>query len=289
MPEFYPYENRYNKTPDDFPEYRMIIRDFGNGEAEVLAHAVQKPRNEWDWARSNDPKKGEPLPAEFRPNIKLDVKQDETSLERSCRRARQAVRHRIKAQGLDHMLTCTTRENIESVEEFGRIWARFVRLIKAKSGGKDWPYCAVVEKQERGACHIHAAVKGRQDVNKLRGLWWQALGVKVKWRRGVPEVLGSESPGNIDVRSSARAKKWRSRNLASYLSKYITKAMQQVAAGKKRYWAPKGIVIPHEAYYVRARSLLEIKLLVADCYEELTGFWQSPWSSEDWTCILCSS
>jgi len=212
------------------------------------------------------------------------------NMERSIRRAKQAVRWRVKGQSLDHLLTLTVRDNLTDVDALKKIWKRFVESIKDRSPGKEWPYVAAVEAQERGALHIHVAVKGRQDVNKLRGLWWRALGARVKWSRGVPCCLSEQTPGNIDIRGPKKsASKWRGRSLASYLAKYIGKELHQGGKGSRRYWATTGFVVPRQEVFLEAVTFIEAMVETALLMESVSGVFGSPWKSPDWCCIWVST
>lgn len=284
-----PYWER--KAP---PVYRAVIRDFGNGQAEVLTHLVTTaptleqlrdrdaaaagiPCVPWRKSGHSDP---EPLSDTDR----------EKNHARACRRAKQSVRWRIKGQSLDHMLTLTIRENLTDRSALKAAWSRFLRLFQERNGGNDWPYVATVETQERGALHLHVAVKGRQDVHKIRGLWWRALGARVSWSKGVPTCEGSETPGNIDMRGPRnRGSKWRARTLASYLAKYIGKEVDAVGKSERKYWAPTGWVCPKRVVYLKADTLLDALIETADYFEAAAGFWGSPWRSPDWSCLWVST
>jgi len=272
------------------PSYRSIVRDFGNGEAEICTHLITQTPSPSQLLDRDMAAAG--LPILYRRAAADDVKPSswsgESNLERSIRRARQSIRWRVKGQGLDHMLTLTIRENFEDINELKPIWAKFVRSVKLALG-VDWLYVACIEVQERGSLHVHAAVRGRQNVNLLRGLWWSALGQKVKWVRGVPQS-DCQSLGNIDVKAPRnKASKWRSRSLAGYLTKYISKALGGLAAGSKRYWATKGFQAPKQVVFLAAQSLREALVETATMFEDITGVFGSPWTSPDWSCLWVST
>jgi len=284
------------------PVYRAIVRDFGNGQCEVLTHTIQHRPSEAQLINSDLLARGGPMCAEWRAMLDRQAEarglvarpaaaegETEKSAERSVRRAKQVVRWRIKGQGLNHMLTLTYRENMTDRKQLKRDWARFLRLVKEKSGGAEWPYVAAVETQERGALHLHVAVRGRQDVHKLRGLWYLALGAKVKWSKGVPSCIGMETPGNIDVKGPRRGVKWNPRKLAGYLSKYIGKEMALIGKNERRYWAPTGWECPKSVVFLRSQDLLGALIETADLFESITGCWGSPWRSPDWACLWVST
>lgn len=158
----------------------------------------------------------------------------EKSQSNSVQRARKNLRLKVKAIRGDHMLTLTYRENVTDRERVAKDFKEFVRRVnKLKSKGlRKLDYVAVLEPQERGAWHIHAAVHGWQVVQVLRAIWYEIVG---------------KGNGNVDVQGpkSKGAQKARGvHQIADYLSKYIGKDFDDAVLNKKRYWASKGIVIP---------------------------------------------
>lgn len=146
---------------------------------------------------------------------------------RSSTRARATVRRLIQAGLLDHMLTLTYRENRTDARECHADLTRFLRLLRCALPD-DFQYVAVFERQKRGAGHWHLAVHGWQNVKLLRALWRKVVG-----------------DGNIDVRSWAgkgRAGECTAK-LASYLSKYIGKEMDDRDDGGHRYRRSHNITI----------------------------------------------
>lgn len=163
-------------------------------------------------------------------------------------RARRMVRHRIKAARLDYMLTLTYRENMQDPERLRRDWDAFRRRLR-RAGS--FVYVAVIERQRRGAFHLHIAVRGRQNVRLLR----------VIWRAVVGEYQGHPG-GNVDVRSPFRDRALRHK-LAAYLAKYVAKAFTELTAGAHRYWCSKGIEVPESVCIAwPARDFHEIASMV---------------------------
>jgi hypothetical protein len=146
---------------------------------------------------------------------------------RSATRAQSTVRRLIQAACLDHMLTLTYRENRIDARQCDADLTRFLRLVRDNLQS-DYPYVAVFERQKRGAGHWHLAVAGRQNVSLLRTLWRKVVG-----------------EGNIDVRSwSGRGRSGEcSARLAGYLSKYISKDINQRPETPHRYRRSRNIVV----------------------------------------------
>lgn len=166
---------------------------------------------------------------------------------RAVRRAKQNIRWLTKEMQADRLFTLTYRRNETDRDQVKADFTRFLRLVKkgwkGQEGVKDWQYVAVLELQERGAYHIHCAVKGWQRIAFLRQAWYKALG-------GQGNETGEGTPGNVDVTNPDKkrwghtGRQWKPRKLAGYLTKYIQKTFDNAATEKKRYWHTRGIVRP---------------------------------------------
>lgn len=158
--------------------------------------------------------------------------------EDSAKRAKQAVRLRCKTIAADRMITLTYRENMQDEERLKRDWDSFRRRMGRH---KQFDYVATVEEQERGAYHIHVAVRGRQSYQLVRSIWQRIVGTDDAGRQ----------MGQINVRDPHKFGfgKNGQHKLASYISKYITKDQDSHELNKKRYWSSKGIPVPEKNYY----------------------------------------
>jgi hypothetical protein len=169
------------------------------------------------------------------------------NLSRSVRRAKQNVRWLTKQMKADRLFTLSYRRNEQDREQVKADFKKFLRYVtkgwKGQEGIPEWCYVAVLEKQERGAFHIHCAVRGWQRISFLRAAWFKALG-------GQGNETGEGTPGNVDVTNPDKARwghtgrQWRPRKLAGYLTKYMQKTFDESATEKKRYWHAKGITTP---------------------------------------------
>lgn len=202
---------------------QTIVRyvELPDGQTEVVGYQINRHR-ELELGRAN------------RHARRGESENREKSIENSCQRARKNLRLKVKAIRGDHMLTLTYRENVQDRERVGRDFKEFVRRVnKLKSKAlRKLDYVAVLEPQERGAWHIHAAVRGWQSAKVLRAIWL--------------EVVGGNN-GNVDLqgpRSSGARKARGVHQIADYLSKYISKDGEGAELNKKRYWASRGIVVP---------------------------------------------
>src|SRR5665647_3906914 len=182
--------------------------------------------------------------------------------ERAARRAKKRIRHACKSVRFDRMLTLTTRDAIFDRDEFQRVIEKFIRLVR-KASGDALPYVLTVEKHDskktseakRGSFHARVAVRGRQDYKLLQSVW----NYRVCGGRGF-------------VRVSNGTKKMNSGSIASYLSKYISKSISDVAANKKSYWISHNIAAPARTVQV-FRTLPEALSWLTDYYDSKGVSW----------------
>lgn len=211
------------------PAYRVVARDYGDGEMEAtvtIARPYRKPKGTHREA-----------PQSPEPQRLLD------NMNRAVGRARTTIRRSIMAASLDHLLTLTYRSNVQDAKRVWKDFGRFIRLIR-KNFSNTYPYVAVQEAQKRGAIHIHAAVAGFQNVKFLRSAWL--------------EVIGGRDSGNIDVQyfSGARSK------LAKYLAKYLSKDLAvDTAKGVHRYKRSRGILVPQKIIYFNHSAAIDCELI----------------------------
>jgi len=194
-------------TWTEIPPWRYRETRFIDGSVECMARRVPT-RECMDRCRDRN------APKSLKERSQEEIEQRKReSAARSTTRAKRTLRWAVKQQGLDRMLTLTTRENIEDRDQFLSHLATFYRLIRSTSGAM-FPYVCVLEKQERGAYHAHLAIKGFQNVVLLRRLWRRALH---------PQRLilaGENSLGNVDIKYRHQLPR---RKLIGYLCKYIAK------------------------------------------------------------------
>ena len=160
----------------------------------------------------------------------------ESSIDRASRRAKTKVRRLAKAMQADCLLTLTYRENVTDKK---RVEADFKAFRKRLTALGPFQYVATLEKQQRGAYHIHIAC--RQFPAWLKN----EHGVRVKsynvirsmWRR----VVGSDN-GNVDLTKPRGANS--AHKVAAYIAKYVTKCIEDAALNAKSYWASRGIDVP---------------------------------------------
>jgi hypothetical protein len=159
----------------------------------------------------------------------------ERNLARAARRAKTQVRRRCKMIGATQMLTLTYRENMTDVDRLARDFKLFIQRMRQYG---EFEYVAGIEKQKRGALHMHLAICALP-------LWMKRSdGIKVKsadlvrsvWRG----VVGLNN-GTINLTKPRRNAVHR---IASYIAKYIAKTLEEAVFNKKSYWSSKGIPKP---------------------------------------------
>jgi hypothetical protein len=240
-----------NRTHLDEAKYRIKLRDYGNGLAEIG----------WSFIPALVPKKSGKGKSDHR----------EENENRASRRAKSRLRHLILATSADHLLTLTYRENVTDFDQACADLARFVRLVKGKM--PSWAYIAVAEQQKRGAWHWHMAVKGRQDVVLLRALWLQIVG-----------------EGNIDVNPPKGKAKHRQLALVKYLGKYLAKGFSggDHQLNGRRFRASHGIEVPLQYLTVPDEHRGDVAGYALSCLKEVTGTigyrWIAPDKPAGWAC-----
>lgn len=222
------------------------------------------------------------------------AKRDVENRNRAAKRARQNVRYKIKAVQADHMLTFSYRENVTDRAQVAAHWKEFVRLFRVRF--PDWEYISVLEKQERGAIHIHVAVNGRQDIRWLLRCWLLAIGQPVgdvsAWLiQGVK--LGEKSFGAVNVEAPTKrwggvTRQWKADKLAGYLTKYIGKEFEEAEKSAKKYWASRNIEKPViTRFWLKAKNFTEAAIEAHDLifYRGMSlSMWGNNMDNVIWIC-----
>lgn len=182
-------------------------------------------------------------------------RQDKENRKRAAKLSRQRVRWLGKCIAADHLLTFSYRENVIDRARVGSDWQEMIRLYRVRY--PDFRYVAVLERQDRGAYHMHVAVHGKQDTRWLLRCWLLAIGQSSEdvsgWLLGGVK-LGERSLGAVNVQAPKRRwggtkKAWRVDKLAAYLTKYIGKEFDEAIKSSKKYWHSKNIEQPEVIRY----------------------------------------
>jgi hypothetical protein len=144
-------------------------------------------------------------------------KNPDENKKRAAARAKANVKRDLYEIQADRMLTLTYRENMMDRRRGQRDLQEFERRVRAYYPG--WQTVGVSERQERGAIHYHLGIRGWHDVNVLRKCWLRTVGA-----------------GNVDISFKPNGKGNAYTKLGNYMSKYITKDMDQARTfGEHRY------------------------------------------------------
>jgi hypothetical protein len=165
----------------------------------------------------------------------------------AVRRAKRACKWKVLMLRGDRLWTLTTRGGIRTREEAWKLWGQFERYCSRRF--RSFKVVVVMEQHKSGTFHIHFVSNRFFDVNSMR-LWWHRIltstsvdsdGVIRRNPHRLEAVLkGEASPGNVDV-----SKVLRSRKLAAYLCKYLSKGFEALCDARiKRFASSKGIGEP---------------------------------------------
>lgn len=227
-------------------DYYARVTRFVSGGCEALMKVV-RPMAQAQFAErwSNGfPISMAPKPEKSQFEIEEEKRENQR---RAVSHAKKTTRYLVQQMQADRLLTLSYRENMEDREQVKEHFTKFRRLVKegwkGRPGLKNWRYVAVLERQQRGAYHIHIAVKGWQPITFLRECWYRALGASI-------DAKGADTPGGVNVTpprddtGASRKKEWASVRLASYIVKYMQKTFDDSTTEKNRYWRSKDISAP---------------------------------------------
>lgn len=238
MPAMLPRLTEGDKIAYGYQEfYRVSLTDLGNGhkEASITTHRTLSELPHW-WG-VKDPLKTPLTPEENRA--------------RAGRRAKTQVRQKCKVMGVDSLFTLTYKENVIDRDLVAKHWTAFVRRVRKLI--PTFSYVATLERQKRGAYHIHIATHRLPALLQHHGLKVKSWNVMRAIWRSVVGTLG----GNFDEAKRKFHAKSKSFKIARYISKYVSKAFDEGGEdleGKKRFWVSEGISVPRPQVMLFARE-----------------------------------
>lgn len=219
--------------------YYCNLRQFKTGFIEMVVRPV-RPLSQDQLRRGYESWSSIALPKTDKPELteqEMESKR-QANHARAVARAKAQIRFLCKEMGADRLFTLTYRENMTDRERLFSDFKRFLRLVRKEL--PRWSYVAVLEKQDRGAFHIHCAVKGYQKISILRRCWYRALG-------GVGDEVGDQTPGAVNVTSpkgKAQHRTWDTGRISGYLTKYLGKTFDESSTEKNRYWRARDLGVP---------------------------------------------
>lgn len=233
--------------------WMVTVRHLGHGHAEASA------RQAIDWHEVG-PVSPEALAMKAASDAQDDAERKQRNLERAARRGKCGVRLKVKAAGMDALLTLTYRVNQTDLALCKKHMYEFVRRMRRALPA--FQYVAAFEKQKRGAWHVHIAT------HRLPMLMAASNGVRVKSFNVVRAIWRSvtgEMGGNIDQAARKRWSKQTAGKMAAYLSKYMLKSYAEGEPWTNRYSCSKGLTVPPATLLeFRGASLSEIVGLLFD-------------------------
>lgn len=214
----------------------VTLLEFDNGHREAtITRTVRVSEPPREYAFNRDTGQWDPIP-DGHPSLAEDkaprgaAADREASIERATRRARKAARVRCKASGYDSLFTFTYRDNVQDRDLVAVHWKETVRRIKRIL--PDFSYVAVLERQKRGALHLHVATHRLPASFTVRGVKLKSWNVLRSIWRSVVGDLG----GNFDESKRQRCSRAGSFRIARYITKYIAKDFEDGELDRKRYW-----------------------------------------------------
>jgi hypothetical protein len=188
--------------------------------------------------------------------------------------------------GVDSLFTLTYQANVTDRQVVVKHWEAFLRRVRKVIPG--FSYVATLERQKRGAYHIHIAT------HRLPALL-QHEGGKVKsWNvmRGIWRRVVGELGGNFDEAKRKFHAKSKSFKIARYISKYVSKAFDEAdeaLEGKKRFWVSQGIEVPKPRVLLFAADtpfadLIKLVHMACGGHEGVNTLFVDPCRGVFWMC-----
>jgi len=231
--EYSPFEN----------EYIIRTQRFDDGQQEVVAFSMAVQRHFQELRLRPRCVRGERQPLKDETADDVATKADK-SLRTSIERSKRMIRKRCKQIRADRMLTLSTRANETRIEVWAKWWDEFRRRLNKIQA---FHYVAVLERQKRGAWHIHIAVSGRQNWKVLRSIWLSVIS-KFETDGTVNDSIRSYNKRCVFRKVGGKGRAMR-HLIATYIAKYVGKGANDVGFNKKRYWSSKGVVLPETTTY----------------------------------------
>lgn len=247
----------FESKPADF--VRVTATETVTGHLEV---SVYRP-HVWEESGPCDVDQREYSDAE------LEAKR-QRCLESAAQRAKQRVRHACKSIGADTLMTLTYKANVDDLAKCKANLKEFARRVT-----RVWPEFRAVagfERQKRGAWHVHLAVARVPASLQRRGVKVKSFDVLRAIWRDVTKANG----GNVDVQRRKRNSRKSPARIASYLSKYITKAFAEGEKWSNRWTSFGGVPGPIKHALGQWSSMSEAMAfaysLVSDVQSIVTAF-----------------
>jgi hypothetical protein len=212
---------------------QVTSRDLGHGHVETTQLRVSTLSDLPPWWGRSKTERWDKSIGEFVDDGAVRGEGDrEASRQASAKRAKRSMRQRCKGMGLDVLGTLTYRANVQDRDRVLRDWKEFVRRLRRVL--PSFSYVAVLEKQKRGALHIHFACRRLPRE-------FQREGVRVKSYSVIYAIwksVAGEDGGSF--RDSSRKTRGSPLKVAKYISKYVGKSFEESHDLNKRQYFSGG-------------------------------------------------
>lgn len=217
-----------------FSEWVVKHRDFGNGHRECIV--FKRHVDAWkEFSKVNWPS------AVAKRGAGLD--RDE-SIKKSAQRAKTQCRLVCKTLLVNSLWTLTYKQNVQDRSLVVAHLKEFVRRVRRVL--PDLRYVWTLEKQDRGAYHVHMATHSLPKVMMDHGVSVKSWDLMRRIWRSVVGQLG----GNFD--ESKNKRDWRRKGstqrtsaaIARYISKYVTKSFMDEQDLNKKRWNHSDVTLP---------------------------------------------
>lgn len=208
-------------------EIKTILKVYPNGVCELRVYKVPIYVSEEGWETDTD--------LTFGKTDYSDIDQDLENKLRSVRRTKQMIKDYVLSNSFDMFWTLTYSANRESDVDCIKRMQNWVKRKREKYG--KFSYVIIPERHKNGCLHFHMLTKDYKgsivDSGKKnkRG---QIIYNADSWSHGFSTVVKIKN----DIEDVSK--------VASYVTKYITKQIDDVHFGKnaRRYWSSKGLLKP---------------------------------------------
>jgi hypothetical protein len=177
----------------------------------------------------------------------------------AARRAKTQVRKRCKMISADQMVTLTYRENMQDMDRLQRDIKAFVARVRALG---PFEYVLAIEPQARGALHVHMACQAFPKWMKNQ------YGIKVKSYDLIRSIWRSVVGLDNGTANMTRPRRNGPHRIACYISKYVSKTLEDAAFNAKSYWSSRGIPKPKvtKLWFAASDSTGELLALVMEWF-----------------------
>lgn len=218
-------------------DFKVKAHDLGNGHTEIVGQSVYEYYERvFDDDHTGREKKAALLAQIRRMEERAKNRTEEElaervriNLERAAKRAKTRVRRLCKVINANTILTGTYRENVTDLDLCKKHVREFVRRLRRVL--PEYRGIAGFEEQDRGAWHVHIACERIPSTLVKNGVKYKSFNLL----RSIWRSVTKEAEGTVNVSAGKRNQTRSAAKIASYISKYITKAFEDGEKYSNRY------------------------------------------------------